>query len=647
MNRILVGIIFFLFISTGYISFLLHERQEDLQKLNHYKDSWSVSQMVSEYYRLESWISRYSDNNPDITMDDLRMRLEIMLSQRELLKEGDLGKYVKSNKSHNALAKNLHETLDYLDHHLEGMSRAQLADYLEKMYALDSSLSQFSSSALSNDVNSINETNQNIQKLYRIYSGLSVLLIILSAILGVLNVCQNRKILKTHRQVTSLANELQKSKEILQQQNKKLAYDVYHDSLTGLKNRLYFWDDLINNISIASRIHRPVTVMLFDLDRFKEVNDSFGHDAGDLLLREVAHRLSSMSNETNTFYRLGGDEFALLSHELTEESAVNLAMEICECIKKPYIIGNSNVTIGTCVGIVVSELERRSDYLYKFADLALYEAKRAGLNMIKVFRRIMLQKLEESRTLERDLSVAVANKELVVYYQPIVDSYTTEIYGYEALLRWNHPVKGIIAPDDFISVAEKTGFIHEIGKAALEIACKEATTWKVPARISVNVSPVQLSSMNFVDTVRAVLAETGLPATRLELEVTESSLFTDSETPIEILMALRVLGIKISIDDFGTGYSSLSRLIQLGFDKIKIDKSFVRTISTDEETQTIAKLMVGMAKCLDMVIIAEGVETNDQLLCLQRLGCDLAQGYLFGKPAPFISQSIKAGETLV
>ncbi|HDS9725244.1 TPA: bifunctional diguanylate cyclase/phosphodiesterase, partial [Enterobacter bugandensis] len=434
-----------------------------------------------------------------------------------------------------------------------------------------------------------------------------------------------------------------RSKETLQIQNSKLEYDVYHDSLTGMKNRLFFWDDL-NKITLqADKNHTPVTVMLFDLDRFKEVNDTYGHDAGDLLLNQVSRRLTSMSNATDTFYRLGGDEFALLSSGLTENAAVLRAKEISAHISLPYTINNQLIKIATCVGIVLSDNERRSDYLYKFADLALYEAKKEGSQQIKVFRQWMLQKLQESRTLEHDMALAISNHEFVVYYQPIVDSFSNEIYGYEALIRWIHPVKGILSPDYFISVAEKTGMINEIGKNVLELACREAASWAVPARISVNVSPVQLGTKSFTAMVQSILKETGLPASRLELEVTESSLFSDSNTPLTILKKLRSLGVKISIDDFGTGYSSLSRLSELNFDKIKIDKSFVNPISTQDDALNIVKLITGMAKSLNMRVIAEGVETEAQLERLQALGCDLVQGYLFGKPQAEIDKNIKNG----
>lgn len=643
MNRILVGIIFSLFITTGYIAFLVYDRQQELQKLTHYTESWSVAQLVSEYYRFESWIGLYATETDDVTVDQVRMRLEIMLSQNDLLKEGGLGRYINSEKAHQALALRLENILNYLDGHLEKMSRSELKLYLKNMHSLDAPLSQFSSTALTKDVNTINETNLKIQVLYYIYSALSLLLVILSFILGFLIIYQNKNILKAHMQVKTLAEELQLSKETLQIQNTKLEYDVYHDSLTGMKNRLFFWDDL-NKLNLqAEKKHISVTVMLFDLDRFKEVNDTYGHDTGDLLLREVSTRLNALGRFSETFYRLGGDEFAFLSSGLTETAAVSRAREISDSISKPYTINNQLIKIATCVGIVLSDNERRSDYLYKFADLALYEAKKEGSQQIKVFRQRMLQKLQESRTLENDMARAIENDEFVVYYQPIVNSVSKEIYGYEALIRWMHPVKGMLAPDSFIFAAEKTGMINEIGKTVLKLACREAVSWTVPARISVNVSPVQLGSKSFINTVQSVLAETGLPANRLELEVTESSLFSDRNNPIAILKKLRALGVRISIDDFGTGYSSLSRLSELNFDKIKIDKSFVNPISTQEDALNIVKLITGMAKSLNMGVIAEGVETEEQLERLQALGCELVQGYLFSKPQPQVDSKIKSG----
>lgn len=642
MNRILAGIICFLFLSTGYISFLVHERQQELQKLTHYAAAWSAAQIVSEYYRLESSLGLYTIDET-VSLDDVRMRLDLMLSQSDLMKEGDLRNYIESNKANHTLALQLEKMLEYLDIHLEKMNRSELQEYLKKMQTLNAQLGRLSSGALDKDINLINDANLKIKALYYIYSATSLLLIIMSAILGALVFYQNRNIRKTHLQVQNLADALQESKEKLQAQNAKLEYDIVHDSLTQMNNRHFFWGNLNETIEIAVKNNNSVVVMLFDLDRFKEVNDTYGHDVGDMLLRQISHRLISMGLISATLSRLGGDEFAFISSGLTENCAVSLAQDIIDAISQPYTLYSTIINITASVGIVISDTERRSDYLYKFADLALYEAKNEGAGKIKVFRQWMLEKLQESRTLEHDMAQALVNKEFVVYYQPIVDSFSREIYSYEALIRWIHPLKGLLSPDSFIPVAEKTGMINEMGKSVLEIACREAASWAIPAKISVNVSPVQLSSEAFAGIVQSILNETGLPAERLELEVTESSLFTESNTPMDTLNMLRELGVKISIDDFGTGYSSLSRLSRLAFDKIKIDKSFVHSISTHEDALNIIRLITGMAKSLNMKAVAEGVETKEQLESLQALGCDFSQGYLFGKPQPYVDEKIKNG----
>jgi len=642
MNRILAGIICFLFISTGYISFLVHERQQELQKLTHYAAAWSAAQIVSEYYRLESMLGIYSIDET-MPLDDVRMRLDLMLSQSDLMKEGDLRSYIESSKAQHTLALQLEKTLEYLDMHLEKMDRSEIQEYLKKMQTLNAQLGRLSSGALDKDINSINDANLKIKTLYYIYSATSLLLIIMSAILGVLVFYQKRNILKTHLQVQNLADALQDSKEKLQAQNAKLEYDIFHDSLTQMNNRHFFWGNLNETIESAVKSNNSVVVMLFDLDRFKEVNDTYGHDVGDMLLRQISHRLISMGLISDTLSRLGGDEFAFISSGLTESCAVSLAQNIIDAISQPYTLDNTIINITTSVGIVISDAERRSDYLYKFADLALYEAKNEGAGKIKVFRQWMLEKLQESRTLEHDMAKALVNKEFVVYYQPIVDSFSREIYSYEALIRWIHPLKGLLSPDSFIAVAEKTGMINEMGKSVLEMACREAASWAIPAKISVNVSPVQLSSNAFAGIVLSILNETGLPAERLELEVTESSLFTENNAPMNTLNMLRELGVKISIDDFGTGYSSLSRLSRLAFDKIKIDKSFVHSLSTQEDALNIIRLITGMAKSLNMKAVAEGVETQEQLESLQLLGCDFSQGYLFGKPQPYVDEKIRNG----
>lgn len=640
MNRALAAIIFVIFISTGYISFLVNERQHELQKLTQYTTSWSVGQLVSEYFKLESWLGLYAINDKDVTLDNIRLRLDIMLSQNELMKEGDLFHLIKKTSENRILAAKLDKNLHYLDMRLSEMRRSDIAAFLIKMHELDTPMSMLSSSAMANDLNAVSITNHKIKNLYSVYTVLSLLLMVLSMLLGIMILYQNKNIMKAHRQVKRLAEELQASKEKLQHQNKKLKYDAYHDSLTGMRNRLYFWKHLKIVITLAQLNGGSVTVMLFDLDRFKEVNDTLGHDAGDKLLQEVATRLADVSYKNESFYRLGGDEFALITSNLTENIAVERARIISDCVSQTYSIYGADVNIETCVGIFISDTDRRSDYIYKSADLALYDAKREGASHIKVFKPEMLQQIKANKMFEKDLSHSLDNNELKVYYQPIVDSFSGKIDGYEALLRWLHPSRGMVAPDIFIPIAERTGFIKKVGSWVLEKACMEAASWNVPASISVNVSPVQLNNSSFADIVMTALKKSGLPAERLELEITESTLFNESDTPLSILINLRKMGVKVSIDDFGTGYSSLSRLSMLSFDKIKIDKSFIKDISTQKDAFNITKLMLGLARRLGMKTVAEGVETEEQFECLQSLGCDLVQGYLFGKAEPLIDETI-------
>ncbi|WP_182000138.1 putative bifunctional diguanylate cyclase/phosphodiesterase, partial [Klebsiella variicola] len=375
-------------------------------------------------------------------------------------------------------------------------------------------------------------------------------------------------------------------------------------------------------------------VMLFDLDSFKDVNDTLGHDAGDKLLQDLASRLSFFRKTSETLYRLGGDEFAMLSYDLTEEMALERANVIREKISQPYQIYDAQINIDACIGIVISDGESRTDYLYKCADLALYEAKKEGSGHVQIFRPGMLQRLQENKSFEDDLLQALAHDEFKVYYQPIADTVTREIYGYEALVRWFHPVRGAVPPTVFIPVAEKIGLINTLGEWVLKTACAEAASWATPLKVSVNVSPIQLMNTSLTDTIIGVLQQTGLDPRRLDLEITESDVFNENTRSLEILSQLREQGIQISIDDFGTGYSSLSRLSYFPFDKIKIDRSFVINIPEQKDDLDIVRLIISMGKSLHMRIVAEGVETEEQLTSLQALGCDLVQGYLIGKPSP-------------
>lgn len=637
MNRILTAIILSLFIVTGYITYLVHERQSELQKLTRYTDSWSVSQIVSEYMRLEARLSAMGLEVKGSDHDEVRLRLEIMMSQIALLQQGDLGKFIGKDPHRKAIVDSLITLLDRLDKQLDTMTTAQLKLMLQEMSTLDGPLTSLASTSLAQDFNLVNLTHDKIQNLYYIYSAISILLIILCITLGMLMLKQNNTLRRAHVRMKLLATDLQASKEKLQVQNRRLQYDAYHDSLTGMPNRLSFWQRLQEVVNQVRPYHGSAVVMLFDLDNFKDVNDTQGHDAGDKLLQDLASRLSFFRKTSETLYRLGGDEFALVTHDLSEEMALERATVIREKISQPYQIYDSQIQIGACFGIVISDGESRTDYLYKCADLALYEAKKEGSGYVQIFRPGMLQRQQENKSFEDDLMQALERGEFRVYYQPIADAMNGEIYGYEALVRWFHPLRGSVPPTEFIPVAEKIGLINALGEWVLKTACEAAASWSSPLKVSVNVSPVQLMNSSLTDTVVTILRTTGLDPYRLDLEITESDVFNENTRSLEILSQLRELGVQISIDDFGTGYSSLSRLSYFPFDKIKIDRSFVINIPHQQDDLDIVRLIISMGKSLHMRIVAEGVETEEQLKSLRKLGCDLVQGYLIGKPGPLTS----------
>lgn len=641
MNRILTAIILSLFIVTGYITYLVHERQSELQKLTRYTDSWSVSQIVSEYMRLEARLSAMGLGVKGSDHDEVRLRLEIMMSQIALLQQGDLGKFIGKDPHRKAIVNSLIDLLDRLDKQLDTMTTAQLKLMLQEMSTLDGPLTSLASTSLAQDFNLVNLTHDKIQNLYYIYSAISILLIVLCITLGLLMLKQNNTLRRAHVRMKLLATDLQASKEKLQVQNRRLQYDAYHDSLTGMPNRLSFWQRLQEVVNQVRPYNGSAVVMLFDLDNFKDVNDTQGHDAGDKLLQDLASRLSFFRKTSETLYRLGGDEFALVSHDLTEEMALERAKVSREKISQPYQIYDSLIQIGACIGIVISDGESRTDYLYKCADLALYEAKKEGSGNVQVFRPGLLQRQQENKSFEDDLMQALNKGEFRVYYQPIADTMNGEIYGYEALVRWFHPLRGSVPPTEFIPVAEKIGLINQLGEWVLRTACEAAASWSSPLKVSVNVSPVQLMNSSLTDTVVTILRTTGLDPYRLDLEITESDVFNENTRSLEILSQLRELGVQISIDDFGTGYSSLSRLSYFPFDKIKIDRSFVINIPDQKDDLDIVRLIISMGKSLHMRIVAEGVETEEQLESLRKLGCDLVQGYLIGKPGPLSSPENK------
>ena len=409
-----------------------------------------------------------------------------------------------------------------------------------------------------------------------------------------------------------------------------------HDALTNLPNRTLFRERLERALRQARRGDQ-LSVLCLDLDHFKNINDSLGHPVGDALLKEVARRLGECLSEDDTVARLGGDEFAIVQFcrgcDPTISSA--LASRLVESVSAPYDIAGHQLVIGVSIGVSLAPDDGKNpDELLKKADLALYRAKADGRGTYRFFETGMDARAQARRLLELDLRAAVRREEFEVHYQPIVDIAGDRTVAFEALVRWNHPERGRIVPSDFIPLAEETGLIVPLGEWVLRRACAEAAGWSDPVVIAVNLSPVQFKSSNLTATVLAALKASGLPASRLELEITESVLLQNSETTLAILHELRAQGVRISLDDFGTGYSSLSYLRSFPFDKIKIDRSFVQELASREDSMAIVRAVAGLGRSLGIVTTAEGVETKEQLDLLRREGCTQAQGYLFSPPRP-------------
>jgi diguanylate cyclase (GGDEF)-like protein len=415
----------------------------------------------------------------------------------------------------------------------------------------------------------------------------------------------------------------------------KIAYMAHHDALTDLPNRLQLYEQL-RQLLARTRQGRHVAVFCLDLDRFKDVNDAHGHPVGDLLLKAVADRLRQCIRDADMVARLGGDEFAIMQAGASQPTdATALASRLIEVIGAPYELDGKQVTVDLSIGIALAPGDGLDpEQLLKNADMALYRAKSDGHGLYRFFEPEMDARMQARRNLEIDLRKAIVNGEFELFYQPLVDMKTEYVTGFEALIRWHHPERGMIAPLDFIPIAEETGLIVSIGDWVLRQACAEAATWPSNVKIAVNLSPVQFKNKILLSSVVSALAASGLSPNRLELEITESVLLQDSGATLVVLHELRGLGVRISMDDFGTGYSSLSYLRKFPFDKIKIDQSFIFDMSDHDDSLAIVRAVIAMGSGLGIATTAEGVETAEQFKQLKLEGCTEVQGYLFSPPRP-------------
>ena len=431
----------------------------------------------------------------------------------------------------------------------------------------------------------------------------------------------------------------------------KIEYMAHHDALTDLANRVLLNERLEQ--ALGRRIHREefVAVHHLDLDQFKAVNDTFGHPAGDKLLKIVADRLRGLVRETDTIARMGGDEFVIVQAPISDPAdATSLAQRVIEVIGEPFDIDGHQAMIGASIGIAVGPNDGlRPDRLLRNADLALYRAKGDGRGTFRFFEAAMDLQMQTRRIMEQDLRKALQAGEFELYYQPVVNLARNAISGFEALIRWNHPVKGLISPASFIPLAEEIGFIVPIGEWVIRQACTTAAQWPGDLHVAVNISAAQFRSPGLMQVIVGALAASGLPPTRLEIEITETVLLQNRETTLAVLHQLRALGVRIAMDDFGTGYSSLTYLQCFPFDKIKIDRSFVKDIAKNAGSLNIVRAVAAMANGMGMTATAEGVETAEQLETITSEGCTEMQGFLFSKPLPlaeierlFLSQARKA-----
>jgi diguanylate cyclase (GGDEF)-like protein len=410
-----------------------------------------------------------------------------------------------------------------------------------------------------------------------------------------------------------------------------------HDVLTGLANRAEFNAKLEEASKRLKRNGGSVTVMMLDLDKFKAVNDTLGHPAGDQLLVEVGRRLQSTIRETDVLARLGGDEFAIIQEggANQHEGAIALALRIISAISQPFDLNGHEAGVGASIGIALApENGVEPEELLKSADLALYDAKASGRNDFRIYHPTMLEIAHTQRSAESDLRDAIARQQFELHYQPVVDVKTRRLCGVEALIRWRHPTRGLISPDQFIPLAEATGLIVPLGEWILQRACADAASWPAHVKIAVNISAVQFKKGNLFDVILCTLVETGLAPERLELEITETSLLENQEAHLATIRQLKNLGITMALDDFGSGYSSVTYLTSFPFDKIKIDKAFTQGVLARRDCAAVVSAVLALAQGLGTITTVEGVETEQQFEYMRLAGVNLAQGYLFGRPVP-------------
>ena len=633
----LICMVVILAVAAIYTSFLIVQRQQALREVSRYNLTWLVSQAALEVARLQGATASTLVPSSGVSDDTVQLWLDIVANRLNLFDTGEPASFVATSHELGAIVAGIRETAQagqaIMD---ESGSPERLHRLLSLTASLNAPMARLAAAANTYGGELVAEDQQQLSSLHWVFA----------AILGSLTVCafgligaltlHNRLLDHARRKVEQQNQVVESRDHELRSQNAHMSHMAHHDALTGLPNRLRFHERLEEALEWRQRRGDGVALLCLDLDHFKQVNDTLGHPTGDMLLKDVAKRLRECVRDGDLVARLGGDEFAILQCGATHpEHASELARRVIQTLSAPYDLAGDRVVIGASVGIVVAAADLSSaDLLIRSADIALYRAKENGRGTFCFFENIMHERIQARRATEIDLREALDRGEFEVFYQPLFNLQAQRVSGFEALLRWRHPDRGLIAPSEFIPLAEELGLIASIGEWVMVQACAEAVTWPEHITVAINLSPVQFHSSGLVGAVRRALESSGLAARRLELEITESALLQDSETVLVILHELRALGLRTALDDFGTGYSSLSYLRSFPFDKLKIDQSFVREMAHRPDCLAIVKAVLALASELGMATTAEGVETEEQLEYLRQIGCLEVQGFLFDRPRP-------------
>ncbi|HEX2652563.1 MAG TPA: EAL domain-containing protein [Xanthobacteraceae bacterium] len=781
--KILLGVVIALFIgATTYISALVVERQNALEQVSRYNIAWLVSQATTEYARLEQRVSAFGLPGSKVSVDEVKLRFDIVFNRLALLQSGEVEEFVKIDPEYRATVEALSDTLSSAQSYLENLKASDSPELLRILLPLDSRLARLAAAANRVGGDRVAEDQHQLITLHWIFSSLAGGLVLCGIALIALLMWHNRLLQRAHHDMRILADDLQRTSENLavanqdvkdannelEKQNNvlirrdrelrtqnerfdaalnnmsqalclvdakqnlvvcnqryqelfgfdkhllipgtpirhlieflsinggddiglrqiwanqqalirehraatsfeelsdgrtfgishqplseggwvatyedlterrraeaRIAHLAHHDALTDLPNRTLFHQQMNDWFRRIAQDGGQFAVMCLDLDGFKVVNDTLGHPVGDILLTLASLRLKDAVRAEDLVARIGGDEFAVLLKDADPNEMSKAATRILEAIANPFEIDGQHINIGTSVGIAVAPIDGdTADKLLKNADLALYRAKAEGRGTSCFFEAKMDSQLQARRQTELDLRTALGTGEFEVYYQPLVNLASGEISGCEALLRWKHPTRGFVSPAEFIPIAEEIGLIAKIGEWVIRQACMTAASWPASINVAVNLSPIQFKSPHLVQSIVLALAASGLPAQRLELEITESVLLQNDDTTLAVLHEIRALGVKVALDDFGTGYSSLGYLRRFPFDKIKIDRIFVQEMTTDQDSMAIVRAVIDLAHSLRMTTTGEGVETAEQMEQLQSAGCTEVQGFYLFRPQP-------------